>query len=114
MQCTHTINIAVVTYCTKKYSLILVQQERVELVIRKHTLSLSKGTVTILKAIEPPISTASSYAPGAQAHAPALEAAAKGKNVKRLKCKSGHRPANTKTQVVVHSCGGVVMAIKYQ
>jgi hypothetical protein len=46
----------------------------------------SKGTVTILKAIEPLISSAASCAPGAQTHAPALEAAAKCKNVKRLKC----------------------------
>ena len=52
-------------------------------------LSLSKGTVIILKAIEPPIYAASSCAPGAQAHAPALEAAAKCKNVKRLKCNQG-------------------------
>ncbi len=52
-------------------------------------LSLSKEIVTILKAIEPPISSAASCAPGAQAHAPALEAAAKCKKVKRLKCNQG-------------------------
>jgi hypothetical protein len=52
-------------------------------------LSLSNGTVTILKVIEPPISTVASLAPGAQAHAPALEATAKGKNVKRLKRNQG-------------------------
>ena len=51
--------------------------------------SFTKTTVTILKAIEPPISPAASCAPGAQAHAPALEAAAKGKNVKKLKCNQG-------------------------
>ena len=42
-----------------------------------------------------------------------LEAAAKGKNVKILKCKSGHRPCNTEPKVVVRVSGRAEVAIRY-
>jgi len=44
---------------------------------------------------------------------PALAAAAKGKNVKMLKCKSGHRPANTEPEVVARVSGHAEVAIRY-
>jgi len=66
-----------------------------------------------MKATKPSISSASSRAPGAQAHAPALEAASQGKNVKRLKCKSGHRPANTEPEVAARARGRDAAAIRY-
>ena len=44
---------------------------------------------------------------------PTLAAAAKGKNVKRLECKSGHRPANTEPEVAARVSGRAVAAIRY-